>query len=799
MLFKLINRFTKFFLVIILSSIVFIGCGSNKNKAEAKELLQKILQVVGIPYDIVVNICQDGNGDGICNATEVTAKITINKSDTIDTIFEKIKLDKNGRYILANYDPNKKILMELEDNEAFENTKQRVTIPYNPKPVEVEQELSILQALLDRKLLIDIDKLKKSKNSRTLIDKVILSSLFFNQKLLEQNNMDRFNATERNLDYIAEGLRDINITGDFVNRLDGCDKNTTCTNRILLDAKQQTEISEEEAKRIAKTNSINGTGDRNTLITIEEYNSTKNEDNTTTPTSDNEDNDSPPNNYQPPVQKTTTKHVSDAYLIHLSEPVEAICGDSRYQSILRVDAQGLITFNVELPSDCIITVPTGSIIDSDGDGNYNANIDKPLAFNLIGNSDLPYISPLSTFLISKNFGDENDYIKFKNMIKNFDPIASINTIQNNSSLDANRTKKLIFLQEVIKNLLNRDENLSSINISSILDDNRHLDNIYLDELIYNIPYPKKIEAIKRVLIYSNEINSSIDLTKLIINISDGETTLKEAIENSLNDNSNPLDFYSISDLSLYYVNQDINDYLFDKKYRYEDRFITKWKTDNNGTSANNQISILTNDGNYSYNYSIKWGDDANHIDFGVAGDINHTYSTVGTYTVEIAGDFPHLFMKKNDDGNSSTIDSDAKKIVSVEQWGKNRWKSMYGMFYNASNLDLNNTYDTPNLSGVTDMSYMFYNAVKFDKNIGDWNISKVKDMSGMFGGVKISTNIYDEILNGWNSLSSLERNVTFDGGDSQYSNTGKTGRDELISAYDWNITDGGELYPPIGG
>ncbi|HHD81157.1 MAG TPA: hypothetical protein ENK99_06180, partial [Campylobacterales bacterium] len=230
----LFNRFTKFFLVIILISTVFIGCGSNKNKKEAKELLQKILQVVGIPYDVVVNICQDGNGDGICNATEVTAKITINKLDTVDTILEKIKLDENGRYIIEHYDSTKNILMELEDNEAFENTQQRVTIPYKPTPIEDLQELSILQALLDRNLLTNIDKVKSSKNSRTLLDKIILSSLFYNQRILEEHNMSKFDATERNLDYIAEGLRDINITGDFTDRLDGCEDNLTCTNRILL-------------------------------------------------------------------------------------------------------------------------------------------------------------------------------------------------------------------------------------------------------------------------------------------------------------------------------------------------------------------------------------------------------------------------------------------------------------------------------------------------------------------------------------------------------------------------------------
>lgn len=796
----LFNRFTKFFLVIILISTVFIGCGSNKNKKEAKELLQKILQVVGIPYDVVVNICQDGNGDGICNATEVTAKITINKLDTVDTILEKIKLDENGRYIIEHYDSTKNILMELEDNEAFENTQQRVTIPYKPTPIEDLQELSILQALLDRNLLTNIDKVKSSKNSRTLLDKIILSSLFYNQRILEEHNMSKFDATERNLDYIAEGLRDINITGDFTDRLDGCEDNLTCTNRILLDAQQQTEISEEEAKIIAKTNSIKGTGDRNTLITIEENNSTKEDDNSTNEdNSTTSNNDNSPNNYQPPAQKTTQKYVSDGYLIYLSSPIEALCGDNYYQSSLDVGDRGLITFNVELPSNCLITVPQGSIIDSNANKGYDANSDKPLPFDLKASSDLLYISPLSTLLVEYENNNSNNYdlVKFKEMIKNIgDPIASINGIRNNNSLDANRTKKLIFLQEVIKNLLSRGENLSNINISSILDDNYPIDNIYSTDLFYNIENPKKIDAIKRV-ITASDINSSIDLSKLIINLSDGETILKTAIQHSLNDSSNALDFYSISDFSLYYVNKDINDYLFDKKYKYEDRFITKWKTDNNGTSPNNQISIPINDGNYSYNYAIKWGDDANNIDFGVTDDINHTYTNLGVYTIEIAGEFPHLFMRKNDDGNSSTIDSDAQKIISVEQWGKIRWKSMNGMFYNASNLELNNTYDTPNLSDVTDMSYMFYYATKFDKNIGDWNISKVKNMNKMFTGVKISTNIYDNILNAWNGLGSLERNVTFDGGNSQYSYTGQTGRDELESAYDWNITDGGleDNYP----
>jgi len=79
--------FYRYIVVFLLSFFILTGCGNN-NK-EAKELLEKILQVVGIPYDMVVNICQDANGDGICNATEVTAKISVTKDDTVETIWRK--------------------------------------------------------------------------------------------------------------------------------------------------------------------------------------------------------------------------------------------------------------------------------------------------------------------------------------------------------------------------------------------------------------------------------------------------------------------------------------------------------------------------------------------------------------------------------------------------------------------------------------------------------------------------------------------------------------------------------------
>jgi len=149
-------------------------------------------------------------------------------------------------------------------------------------------------------------------------------------------------------------------------------------------------------------------------------------------------------------------------------------------------------------------------------------------------------------------------------------------------------------------------------------------------------------------------------------------------------------------------------------------FITTWKTDNNGTSSNNQITIPTlGDG---YHYSVDWGDGSSSQD--VTKDITHTYSQIGTYRVKISGDFPRINFGKN-------MNTDALKILSIEQWGTIKWHSMGSAFEGASNL-VGNAIDKPNLSNVTDMSWMFDGATSFNQDIGNWNVSNVTDMQRMF-------------------------------------------------------------------
>lgn len=158
-------------------------------------------------------------------------------------------------------------------------------------------------------------------------------------------------------------------------------------------------------------------------------------------------------------------------------------------------------------------------------------------------------------------------------------------------------------------------------------------------------------------------------------------------------------------------------------------FITTWKTDNEGTSLSNQISIPVNSGAV-YDYYVDWGDGTHNSN--VAGEITHTYPAPGTYTVSISGIFPRIQFS---DGG------DRKKILSVEQWGDIVWTSAESAFSGATNLVIN-AVDRPNLSAVKNVSYMFKNAKSVENGFDNWDVSSVEIFSYMFSGAsKFNSNI----------------------------------------------------------
>ncbi|GEM80787.1 BspA family leucine-rich repeat surface protein [Vibrio superstes] len=228
-------------------------------------------------------------------------------------------------------------------------------------------------------------------------------------------------------------------------------------------------------------------------------------------------------------------------------------------------------------------------------------------------------------------------------------------------------------------------------------------------------------------------------------------------------------------------------------------FITTWQID----AANEQIDISTRASTFTYNFIIDWGDGT--IEEGLTGSVSHIYNEPGVYTISINGAFPNL-----------SIQAPGEKInmLTLEQWGDIKWESMADIFYGAENIT-NNATDLPDLRLVehfsytfanaklfnTDLSlwdtskattfyYMFEDATSFEFNISDWDVSNVENMRGMFNGVVLPTETYDQILNKW-SQQPVQNSVIFDAGNSQYSIYAEAARDKLITEHSWTITDGG--------
>ena len=192
-------------------------------------------------------------------------------------------------------------------------------------------------------------------------------------------------------------------------------------------------------------------------------------------------------------------------------------------------------------------------------------------------------------------------------------------------------------------------------------------------------------------------------------------------------------------------------------------FISTWNTSEPGTSANNQISLpLLSSG--TYNFMVQWGDGLNDtITAWYQQEVTHTYSNPGIYTLNITGTIIGWQFKSG---------GDVLKIIEISQWGNLNFGNGGYYFDGASNLilsatdapDLNETttlnnaftnctnlgdlgsINSWNVSQITDMSYMFYNASSFNQSLSNWDVSHVTNMSNMF----FFSSSFNQYLNSWN-------------------------------------------------
>jgi hypothetical protein len=247
-------------LLTIISMFTIVNCGGGGSSKEAKELLQKILQVVGIPYDIVVNICQDDNKNGICESMELQTKITLRKGDTFDDIWEKITLTEDGKYFLETRDPTKPILLELQDANKVTYDNGKFTIPFSGfKTYEQNEtkELSVLAAMVDKGYFLDseLEAVRNLNNTQTQ-DKFyakLLDALETNINTLRAVGMASQDAMLANLQEMATELIANGVKKTLPQDLNNCGANMTCVDNRLETMYNRVTISEEKASSIKET------------------------------------------------------------------------------------------------------------------------------------------------------------------------------------------------------------------------------------------------------------------------------------------------------------------------------------------------------------------------------------------------------------------------------------------------------------------------------------------------------------------------------------------------------------------
>ena len=209
------------------------------------------------------------------------------------------------------------------------------------------------------------------------------------------------------------------------------------------------------------------------------------------------------------------------------------------------------------------------------------------------------------------------------------------------------------------------------------------------------------------------------------------------------------------------------------------KFITTWKTDNDGGSKTKIVIPLQP--NFDYDFEVDWGDgDIEHFKSDNIELIDHIYEEPGIYDVSIRGKFPTLIFSNTYPKNISR-----NKLIDIKQWGDIIWETMVESFTGCENLKISAT-DIPNLteahgqfftgtfkecrslteipnldswdiSNCTSLKETFKGCRKFNSNINSWDVSKVKNFDSTFEDARE----FNQDLSSWKTLAAKSFRRTF--------------------------------------
>ena len=155
-----------------------------------------------------------------------------------------------------------------------------------------------------------------------------------------------------------------------------------------------------------------------------------------------------------------------------------------------------------------------------------------------------------------------------------------------------------------------------------------------------------------------------------------------------------------------------------------DAFIIEVKTDNAGTSNDNQFQFTGAVGDYDV--VAKQNGVVIETFNNLSDEATITLPSSGIYVLEVSAKAANGFDRIRFDGGG-----DKDKMLDIKQWGNIIWSSFNEAFYGCNNM-LTTATDIPDVSSVTNMSLMFYYATSANPNTTNWDVSSVTDMYYMF-------------------------------------------------------------------
>jgi len=133
-------------------------------------------------------------------------------------------------------------------------------------------------------------------------------------------------------------------------------------------------------------------------------------------------------------------------------------------------------------------------------------------------------------------------------------------------------------------------------------------------------------------------------------------------------------------------------------------------------------SVLIPAGEGDFAYQVDWDNDGTFELETYTGSARHEFAADGWHTIRIRGKFPHLQYAESAEEDEQCGGS--APLVSVEQWGIQKWLFMEATFAGCRELVFRAA-DAPDLSQVRSMARMFSNARSFNQDISSWDVSSV--------------------------------------------------------------------------